>query len=85
MTKHETAQLLNTISGLYPRYFKECSKSALDAWHEALEDIDFHDARNAVMSHSRDDKYPPTVADIRERATPWQSRIPNLPNIGEDE
>ena len=67
MTKGEFISLVAVIKNFYPRDNILPTNEALDCWYSAIGDIDYKDAKTAVMRHVQTNKFPPTVADIRQQ------------------
>lgn len=67
MTKGEFINLVAAIKNFYPRDNILPTNEALDCWYGAIGDIDYKDAKTAVMRHVQTNKFPPTVADIRQQ------------------
>lgn len=67
MTKGEFISLVAVIKNFYPRDNILPTNEALDCWYGAIGDIDYKDAKTAVMRHVQTNKFPPTVADIRQQ------------------
>jgi hypothetical protein len=79
MKKNETAQIMTMISlnytaALLPEGWKTSKEMALEIWHSALGDLSFDDAKKSLLQYfSSDEKYPPTIADIRRRVMEMNS------------
>jgi len=65
MTKSEFVELSAMMKTMYadPKFI--AGQMAMNLWYEALEDLDFEDARRAFARHIQTEKFPPTPSDIR--------------------
>ena len=68
MTKQEFANIAAAMKAYYPRDNFLPDTISMTAWYEALQDIDYNVAKNAVQAHVQLSPYPPTVADIRKNS-----------------
>ena len=70
MTKQELIQLFGVITILFPqdKRFERANSMIVDTWYEVLADIDIGTAKQAILAHSVNSTYPPTIADIRKYA-----------------
>lgn len=66
MTKKEFSILAAAIKTFYPRENVLPNEKALALWYGMLSDIPYKVAEAAVSKHVASNKYPPTVAEIRE-------------------
>ena len=66
MNKLETNKILTTIAAVYQNF--EINEFKQGIWHELLKDIEFRHAGTALMETLRSSKFPPTPADIIEKA-----------------
>ncbi len=67
MTINEYAVLAHLIECLYAGYEGDYTNEfSVRAWHDALEDIDFYDAKKAIKAHARTFSEPPSIAEIRK-------------------
>lgn len=71
MNKQDTENVLNIVNASYPQYLKHMTpierKTQLAVWHDLLRDYDKGDVLAAVRKHVETSKYPPSIADIREK------------------
>ncbi len=67
MTKKELAKITNAISIAYPRF--EATIELLELWYELLGDLDYQVTSIAVKKLLLESPYPPSISDIRKRAT----------------
>jgi hypothetical protein len=71
MTQHEVTQSLAVLSVVYPALKQEnpvLATLATRAWHAALGDLPAESVAAAVDTWVKEERWPPTPADIRERA-----------------
>lgn len=65
MTRSETAELLGMIVVAYEKI--TIIEAKLNLWTELLQDVDYEKAVGALKNYVKDNRFPPTIADIRER------------------
>lgn len=63
MEKPEVRKLLEQITGLYPNI--KLSPDTANIWAECLGDVTFNQARNNLIEHVKNNRFAPTIADIR--------------------
>ena len=70
MTKQEVVKMFALITTAYPRSdaFKKISAEAVEMWQTCLEDVPFNVAQSALVAHSVNSEYPPSIAEIRRAA-----------------
>lgn len=66
MNRNEFVDIMGAMVEMYPGRFEKLGDLAMEMWFECLSDLDYGKARKAVKNHVKLNKYPPTVADIRE-------------------
>lgn len=67
MDKKQTATLLTFLRSSYPNHAEALAKpETAEIWHRALADIDYEVAQLAITKWVMTEKWPPTIADIRE-------------------
>jgi hypothetical protein len=67
VTYEQTGKMLAYLVTVYTaRLMPSIDKAAILAWAELLEDINGDKAMAIVKSWAKSNKYPPTIADIRE-------------------
>jgi hypothetical protein len=62
MTEKETSVILEAISAYYQKF--QTNKLSLKAWHGALKSYDYEDVKSALVNHTHESPYVPTVADL---------------------
>ena len=71
MNKQDTENVLNIVNASYPQYLKHMTpierKTQLAVWYDLLRDCDKDDVLAAVRKHVETSKYPPSIADVREK------------------
>jgi hypothetical protein len=71
MNKQDTENVLNIVNASYPQYLKHMTpierKTQLAVWYDLLRDCDKDDVLAAVRKHIETSKYPPSIADVREK------------------
>ena len=68
MTKEEFAVIAKAIKTLFPKESVFPNNESLTIWYSLLKDIDYQTATASVQKYALTNKFPPTVADIRELA-----------------
>lgn len=68
MTREQFAYWAAALSTYYPRQQVIPNKQALELWFRRLSDLDYEDAQAALNEWVETEKWPPTIADIREKA-----------------
>lgn len=81
MTSSEFATLAAALKTAYMRDKFLATKEAYDLWFGMLGDLPYEAASNAVKRWILTEKWTPTIADIRERAT--QVMMPAIPDWSE--
>lgn len=75
MTRDETKTILATMASVYPRtLMPEVTELTINVWFQLLQDVPYSSASVAVAAWLSTNKYPPTIADIREKLSPPDSR-----------
>lgn len=71
MNKQDTENVLNIVNASYPHYLKHLTpierKTQLAVWYDLLCGYDKGDVLTAVRKHVETSKYPPSIADVREK------------------
>lgn len=83
MTKIETAQMLALISAAYPRFEMRESEKTLSVWHEMLKDMPGDVVSVAVKRMISTQKFPPSIADIREAVAASVQQAKGTESAGE--
>lgn len=81
MTEAEFAKLAMAIREMYPQSGVLQTKAAMELWYQLLADLPYQEASAALSSYMVTNKWPPTVADIREGVT--KRTTPELPEWSE--
>ena len=68
MEKNEFAILAKSMKAVYTGANFLPDTAAMDIWYSLLKDLDYKTAALAVQDYIQSEKYPPTVADIREKS-----------------
>lgn len=70
MTKQEVVKLFALISTAYPRSdaFRKATPEAVEMWAVCLEDVPFAVIQKALVAHSVNSEFPPSIAEIRRAA-----------------
>ena len=76
MTRDETKTMLATMSAVYPHnLMPDVTEITVNVWYQLLKDITYKLASVAVAGWISINKYPPTIADIREMVTTHQDAV----------
>ena len=67
MNKQEFKEVMEGLKSLYGDKIPDMNGFAREVWYECLSDMDFEKAKKAIINHIKSNKFPPTVADIREQ------------------
>jgi hypothetical protein len=79
MTKQEFSTLAATLKASYSNSKFFTTREQVDVWYEMLCDLPYPDANRSVQKYIRTNRFPPSIAEIREGAV----EMPNLPNAAE--
>lgn len=68
MTREEFLILAKAMKAVWsdPKFLPD--KDAFDVWYEMLHDVPYRDAAVGLKAYMKTGKFPPTIADIREKA-----------------
>lgn len=77
MEKAEFSKIVMVLRSTYPQSQILTTNEAISLWFELLSDLPYAAASAAVQKWVSSEKWPPTIADIREGAT--KSIIPEIP------
>lgn len=66
MTSDEFRVLAKGMKAVYPNPSFLPDMDAVNVWYELLKDIDYKVANMAIQMHAQSNKFPPTVAEIRD-------------------
>lgn len=69
MTINEFGLIFKGLKAAYPNHKNLDTKEAFEIWYKMLGDIDVAALTMAVSKHIATNKFPPTIAEIREAAT----------------
>jgi len=84
MKKSETIQILGVIAAAYPN-MKEINETQIKVWHESLKDLEAKTVQLATQQYILEGTYPPSIAEIRQRATAiTQPEIPTATEAYEE-
>ncbi len=76
MTKREVLELFTAIANVYPSFSWDQTK--LDQWHRLLKDQDLKPTERALDEYMLDNRFPPTIADIRVKPSGATLNVPGL-------
>jgi hypothetical protein len=66
MTKEEFGKVIAVLRSAYPNAQNFTAKESIDVWYMLLNDLDYQAASSATMKYISNNKFPPTIADIRQ-------------------
>lgn len=69
MTREEFAVLVKAMKAVYSSENFIADKDAFNVWFELLKDLPYEQANLAIQKYMTSEKFPPTIADIRTKAT----------------
>ena len=69
MTREEFAVLVKAMKAVYSSENFIADKDAFDVWYGLLKDLPYEQANLAIQKYMTSEKFPPTIADIRTKAT----------------
>lgn len=69
MTRDEFKILVKAMKAVYSSENFIADKDAFDVWYELLKDLSYEQANLAIQKYMATEKFPPTIADIRTKAT----------------
>lgn len=75
MTRTEALELITVLEAAYPR--QELKKTTVDVYVQFLQDLDHKLAQRVVAQHIRNEKWFPTIAEIRETAAEMVYQLPS--------
>lgn len=70
MTKAEFSKIVKLITELFPQSKTQYTKAVIEAWYEALSDLDYEKTRKGIIKYAQTNQWMPTIADIRKYAPP---------------
>lgn len=66
MTLSETTTVMEKIVYAYPNFFSNINLEVMiKVWHEELSDLDFDKTFEKLSGFIKENKYPPTISEIR--------------------
>lgn len=74
MTRNEFKLLVKGMKAVYPQETFIPDAFAFDMWFEMLNDLEYRTAGLAIKSYMATGKFPPTIADIREKCSEVSQR-----------
>ncbi len=69
MTREEFAVLVKAMKAVYSSENFIADKDAFNVWYGLLQDLSYEQANLAVQKYMTSERFPPTIADIRAKAT----------------
>ena len=69
MTREEFKTLVKGMKAVYAQPTFIPDQDAFNVWFELLKDIPYQQVNVAIQKYMLTEKFPPTIADIREKAT----------------
>lgn len=71
MKKEETFEVLETIQCFYPQF--EITQKKINAWSNILKDDNYKIVVSRLEKYASGNKFPPSIADIREFKNPYKN------------
>ena len=68
MTKQEFVKIADAMRTYFPRFEILPNREALELWYLELKDIEYEVAATALRRYVATNKFPPSIAEIREQA-----------------
>jgi hypothetical protein len=66
MNRDQAREIVKIVAVAYPKYFRnDLLTTTVDVWFEALEDARFEDVMKNVKGYLKENKFPPSIADVR--------------------
>ena len=86
MTREEWSKLVLGIKDLYPSEKVLNTEHAITLWYGMLKDLDYMDLVKALQKYASENRFPPTVADLRGQCAtivngeikPWDEEWDNV-------
>lgn len=75
MTAKEFANLTAAIKTYYPRDYVIPTDKAMELWFNSLKDLSYQNAHRGLEEYVKSNKYPPSIADIRNYAEAFKPRF----------
>ena len=68
MTKQEFGEVMEMLGGAYGAKFAQVDSAVAKMWYECLKDVEFQWIKRAAIQWAQENKYPPTISELRELA-----------------
>lgn len=72
MNREQTKEVFKIIKSVYPTF--EVSSEKLDVWSKLLREQDYEAVINNTEGYVLNNKFPPTITDIREKKVESRNR-----------
>lgn len=76
MDKTKFINLIKGVKSVYPNFGVK-SPEQVEFWYTMLKDIPYETLSVAVKKHISQNKWPPTIADLREQASETREELPS--------
>lgn len=84
MNRADAKKLITQITHFYGKDRFEIDQAKFDVWCECLADLRYDVAEKAFKEYVKDNKFPPTIADLREKYSQlWEEYTAMIRHIGE--
>ena len=78
MNKKETLAIIKIVVACYPNFKLEDATLTLEAWHEILQDSEFHEVKHNLKQYVRSGAvYPPVVGQLLSKPKEMRT-VPNV-------
>jgi hypothetical protein len=81
INKKETFEILELIKDFYDQF--EINQSRIDSWHLVMKNCDFETVKNNLLVYSRENIFPPKVADLLKEKPNTLDRMNAIPDVEE--
>lgn len=66
MSKQDFFEIMDMLGGAYGAKFAQADPTVAKVWYECLQDLQYERLRDSVIQWIQENKFPPTIADLRE-------------------
>lgn len=77
MNKEQTVGVLKAITTYYPNFKMDDPKATVTAWHLILQDYEINNVMANLAVYVKNNRFPPSVADLIHVEQPKDRAIPN--------
>lgn len=66
MSKQDFFEIMEMLGGAYGSKFAQADQIVAKVWYECIQDLQYEWLRSAVIQWIQENKFPPTIAELRE-------------------